>query len=208
MDNPWLSLPLEDYEWHMNSPEVQQLRVLSDLFAEVLAICRPASVAILGVAGGNGLDRIDPWITKRIVGLDVNPIYLDAVRRRYSHLRGLELHCIDLAAERFTSGEPVQLVHAALVFEHAGTGRCLDNAEFLVSRKGVLSVVIQLPAPTGAAVGVSPFPSMRSLESHFSFVDRDWLGDALAARTFRLNDERFRALPAGKAFWMGVFQRE
>jgi hypothetical protein len=51
MGNPWLSLPLEDYEGHMNSPEVWQLGVLCDLFAEALAICRPASIAILGVAG-------------------------------------------------------------------------------------------------------------------------------------------------------------
>jgi hypothetical protein len=98
MANPWLSIPLEDYEGHMNSREVHQLDALSELFAEALACCRPQSVAVLGIAGGNGLDRIDRTITKRIVGLDVNPSYLEAVRHRYSSSEDLELWCVDLAA--------------------------------------------------------------------------------------------------------------
>ena len=65
MTNPWLSVPLADYEAHMRSPAVQQLDALSDLFAEALAFCNPASVAILGIAGGNGLERIDPIVVQR-----------------------------------------------------------------------------------------------------------------------------------------------
>jgi hypothetical protein len=59
MLNPWLDVPLADYEGHMSVPELQQLGALSDLFADALAFGRSTSVAILGVAGGNGLDRID-----------------------------------------------------------------------------------------------------------------------------------------------------
>ena len=77
MSNPWLTIPLADYEGHMKSADVQQLDVLSELFAETLAYCHPVSVAVLGMAGGNGLDRVDGAITRRIVGLDVNPLYLD-----------------------------------------------------------------------------------------------------------------------------------
>ena len=33
MKNPWLNIPVADYEGHMQSPEVGQLQVLSDLFA-------------------------------------------------------------------------------------------------------------------------------------------------------------------------------
>lgn len=61
--NPWLSIPLEDYEGHMSSPEVGQLDALAELFGEALEYRRPASVAVLGVADGNGLDRVDPKIT-------------------------------------------------------------------------------------------------------------------------------------------------
>src|SRR5215831_4846669 len=70
VSNPWLTVPLTDYERHMASPEVGQLRFLSDLFAESLECFHPRSVAVLGIAGGNGLDRIDPGVTQRIVGFD------------------------------------------------------------------------------------------------------------------------------------------
>jgi len=138
MSNPWLSVPLSEYEQHMNSAEVQQLDVLSDLFAEAVRRCRPSSIAVLGIAGGNGLDHIDNRITSRVVGLDINPQYLEAVGERYSHLVRLELHCVDLSQQTLET-EPVQLVHAALIFEHAGTGRCLENALFNnCSRRGVV----------------------------------------------------------------------
>ena len=102
---------------------MQQLDVLWELFAEALACCRPSSVAVLGIAGGNGLDHVDPNITKRVVGLDGNPLYLDEVRRRYAGKYVLGLYRVDLAAEPVDM-EPLQLVHVALVFEHAGTDLC------------------------------------------------------------------------------------
>src|SRR5512140_3407134 len=97
MSSPRLTVPLSEYEQHMSSEEVRQLGALSDLFAEAMGRCRPASIAVLGIAGGNGLDRIDSNITARVVGLDVNPLYLEAARHRYSDLPGLELHCVDLS---------------------------------------------------------------------------------------------------------------
>ena len=86
--NPWLALPLEDYEGHMGSDAVNQLAPLADLFGEALARLRPRSVAILGVAGGNGLQHVDGTITTRVVGIDVNPDYLTATRERFPDLRG------------------------------------------------------------------------------------------------------------------------
>ena len=59
MPSPWLNIPLQDYEGHMNEPHVAQLDALADLFEETLRKCSPDSVTILGIAGGNGLSRID-----------------------------------------------------------------------------------------------------------------------------------------------------
>lgn len=206
MRSPWLDIPLEDYEGHMDSPEVRQLQILSELFAEALAQCRPESVAILGIAGGNGLRHIDRTITTRVVGLDVNPSYLEEVRSRYADDCGPELFCVDLADQRVDLG-PAHMVHAALVLEHAGAGRCLDNAVSLVAAGGTLSVVLQLPGETGQDVGVSPFPSMQTLQPGFALIDPEWLRRTLEQRGFRLAREARRALPAGKAFWMGMFRR-
>jgi hypothetical protein len=207
MLNPWLNIPLADYEGHMKSAEVQQLDILSELFAEALACCRPSSVAVLGVAGGNGLDHVDPDITKRVVGLDVNPFYLDEVRRRYAGKCDLELHRVDLAAEPVDL-EPLQLVHAALVFEHTGIDLCLENAISLVGQGGSLSTVLQLPSNFEQGVTASQFPSLQRLKDHFSLIDPTWFRETLAQRGFRLIHEARRSLVSGKSLWMGVFGRE
>ena len=51
-------------------------------------------------------------------------------------------NCADLA-DMPLSLTPVALVHAALLFEHTGLGRCLENALLLVATGGKLSVVLQ-----------------------------------------------------------------
>lgn len=204
ISNPWLAVPLSEYEQHMSSAEVQQLSVLSDLFAEAMGRCRPSSLAVLGIAGGNGLNHVDSRVTTRIVGLDINPQYLEVVRERYSCLRGLELYCVDLSEQRVDS-EPVQLVHAALIFEHAGTDRCLENAVALLVPGGSLSVVLQLPSESAPTVGASPFPAIQRLKSHVSLISSAWLRKSLEGRGFRLIYQTTRALPAGKGFWMGIF---
>jgi len=188
----------------MGSVEVQQLGALSDLFAEVMGRCRPLSIAVLGIAGGNGLDHIDSSITARVVGLDLNPLYLEAVRQRYSHLPGLELHFVGLS-EQHVELEPVQLVHAALIFEHAGVDCCLDNAISMIVPGGNLSVVLQLPIESGQTVGATQFSSIQNLKSHFSLISPTWLRESLAGRGFRLIHQTTRALPAGKGFWTGIF---
>lgn len=204
MSNPWLAVPLSEYERHMSSVRVGQLGVLSDLFSIVVRRCRPKSVAILGIAGGNGLDHIDRGITSRVVGIDLNPVYLEAVRRRYPGLPGLDLRCADLS-ERLVDLEPVQLVHAALIFEHAGIGRCLENATSIAAPGGNLSVVLQLPASGGEPEVASRFSSIRELKSHFSLVSPACLCQSLDKRGFQMIYHSRRMLPGSKGFWVGIF---
>ncbi len=205
MPNPWLAVPLEDYEGHMRSGPVQQLAALSELFARALEWAKPASVAVLGVAGGNGLERIDPGVTARIVGFDINARYLDQVRQRFA-LPGLELHCVDLAEEDVTAA-PADLVHAALIFEHAGVGRALDNAVALTGRKGALSVVLQMPSPDQEGVTPTPYQSIQKLKDNFELIERDPFSRLMEDRGFRLAAEDLRRLPSGKSFWLGLFTR-
>lgn len=202
--NPWLEIVLDDYEGHMRA--VDQLGPLSELFADALAVCQPTSIAVLGVAGGNGLDAINPSTTKRVVGIDINPAYLEATRRRFASVLNLELHCLDLTNQQVEI-EPVALVHAGLILEHAGTGRCLDNALAMVGAHGSVSVVLQRPSDIERDVGVSPFPSIAKLAADFSLVSPDALTAQLASRDFALMHQATRSLPAGKAFWLGLFKR-
>jgi hypothetical protein len=206
VSNPWLNIPLTDYEGHMRSDEVQQLDALSELFAAALTRYQPTSVAVLGVAGGNGLDRIDSNVTKRVVGLDLNCRYLDEARKRYGETCHLSLFCVDLA-EELVDLEPVNLVHAALIFEHAGIDRCLENAVSLVQDAGALCAVLQLPSPAEQEIGPSTFSSMLSLRGNFALVDRISFQSKLASLGFQLVHEVSRPVPAGKSLWMGAFER-
>jgi SAM-dependent methyltransferase len=204
MSGPWLDIPLEDYEGHMGSPGVRQLTVLSDLFRQALDRCRPESVAVLGVAGGNGLEHIDSAATKRIVGIDINQRYLDEVSRRFGGLAGLELHCCDLAACRLSLA-PVALVHAALIFEHAGLGLALENALSLVAPGGRLSVALQLPSRDEEGVASTGYASLQALKEDFRLIDPTEFQRLLGQAGFRLLGRESRSLPAGKAFWLGAF---
>ena len=206
MSNPWLAIPLEDYEGHMGSLGVRQLTVLAELFKCALDCCAPESVAVLGVAGGNGLEQIDCAATKRIVGVDLNQRYLDEVRIRYDTLPGLELHCCDLASGEISLA-PVALVHAALFFEHAGVALALQNALSLLAPGGRLSVVLQLPGTHEQDVAPTGYTSMQTLKRDFALIDPVDFQRLLAGRGFQLVEQQYRPLPAGKAFWLGLFAK-
>jgi hypothetical protein len=128
MSDPWLSIPLADYEGHMGADNVQQLSTLSGLFKRVLDICLPDSVAVLGIAGGNGLEHANPATIKRIVGVDINPGYLDEVRRRFVTHPNLELHCVDLSQDELRVA-PVAERNAHVLSINADAGRelCLGR---------------------------------------------------------------------------------
>jgi len=204
--SPWLSVPLADYEGHMSSAGVQQLVALAALFQSVLHCYRPESVAILGVAGGNGLEHVDSTVTKGIVGVDINQHYLDEVQRRFGALPGLELHNCDLAEPGFNL-TPVALVHVALVFEHTGLGIALDNALSLVAPGGKFSVVLQLRSEQEQDIAPTSYTSMQTLKQHFALIDAEEFQQLLDRKGFQVVEQETRSLPAAKALWLGVFAR-
>lgn len=117
MKNPWLEIPLEDYEAHMALPNVGQAPLLAGLLAGAVYRYEPHSLAILGCSGGNGLERILDTQVQRIVGIDINPDYVERTRLRFSNrMPGLELFVGDLQKDEFDF-EPVELVFAGLFFE-------------------------------------------------------------------------------------------
>jgi len=207
MSNPWLSIPLEEYEGHMDSAGVEQLAPLAELFKCALDSCVPESVAILGVAGGNGLDQIDTTVTKRVVGVDVNQCYLDEAQGRFGSLPGLQLHCCDLT-DSTLSLAPVLLVHAALIFEHVGLGVALDNALSLVAHRGSFSVVLQLPSEQESGVARTRYTSMQILKDHFQLINTREFQSLLDERGFHIVEQKTRLLPAGKALWLGIFTKD
>ena len=92
MRNPWLDIPLGDYEGHMALPSIGQSQLIADQLDALLRMHAPSSVAIVGCAGGNGLERLIDTSVSRVVGVDINPQYVEEARRRYEgRVRSLTL---------------------------------------------------------------------------------------------------------------------
>ena len=161
--SPWLGIPLSDYEAHMALPEVAQAQLLSDEFESLLRRFRPHSVAVIGCAGGNGFDRIDPAVTARVVGngtiatnlilgavtarvvgIDFNADYIAVANERYrSRIPGLELIACDIETNPLPV-VPVDFVYAALVLEYVDVQRVLEGLRTLIVPGGILATVVQL----------------------------------------------------------------
>jgi cyclopropane fatty-acyl-phospholipid synthase-like methyltransferase len=207
VNNPWLDIPAGDYVGHMRSSEVAQYQVLNRLLRDALASIRPRAVLVLGCSMGNGLEHVDPRVTSRVVGVDINPVYLQQLVERFPHPAfALDVQCTDVAAYTFEP-EVFDLVHAALVFEYVEWSALLPRVAGTLQPRGVLSVVLQLPSRESPAVTPTGFTSLRSLESIFRFVEPDVLVTDATALGLHLESRRTERLKSAKAFEVLWFRK-
>ncbi|HUD70907.1 MAG TPA: class I SAM-dependent methyltransferase [Dongiaceae bacterium] len=163
--NPWLGIPAADYEAHMADPAVRQEPCLDAAFATAIAAHRPATVAVLGCATGNGLRHLAGRPRRGpAVGIDLNPEYLAIARARHA-ARLPELLLVRADAERveLASGR-FDLVQAALLFEYVDPDPVLERVARWLRPGGVLSVVLQLASARHRAVTPTAWPSLGRLE--------------------------------------------
>ena len=134
--NPWKGIKLEDYENHMRDKRVFQLQTLY-MIMEEQARTNPRTVAILGVAGGNGLEHLEN--AEAIYAVDINEDYLRRCWDRYGYL-GDKLILVPGDLE-VTILPPCELLMCNLIIEYVG----IDVfAKFLKRSKfDVASCVIQ-----------------------------------------------------------------
>ncbi|MCM1119522.1 MAG: methyltransferase type 11 [bacterium] len=141
-NNPWESIKLSDYENHMKLHTVMQLQALNEMMKEQLSAYPVQSVMILGVAGGNGLEHINPQKYRAVYGVDVNGEYLREVQKRYQGLADI-LHCLCLDLRTESDGLPAaELLIANLLVEYIGCD-CFQRIVERVRPK-VVSCGIQL----------------------------------------------------------------
>jgi len=204
-DNPWLTIPLADYEAHMALPQVGQAQLLADLFAAELRARSPASVAVLGCAGGNGFEHAPAAL--RVVGVDVNGDYIAAARARFAHrLPRLELHVADLERTQLEL-EPVDLVFAALVLEYVEAEVVLDRISRWLAPRGTLTTVLQLPSADAPEITPSPFTSLARLAPRLRLLAPERLAQIAARSGLRTLDARTVAATGGKRFTVQSFAR-
>ena len=206
MENPWLTIPLEDYEGHMALPEIGQAKMLAGELEELLHTYAPGSVALIGCAGGNGFDEVAKTGAQRLVGLDINPNYLaDAKARFGGRIAGLELYCADIEG-KMPELQPVNLVYAALVFEYVDIGKALRNLRGICLPDGVLAALLQLPMKGGASVSPSPFATLKELGSIMRLVPPDDFREVAEALGFAFVSRKLITLESRKQFSLQLFR--
>jgi trans-aconitate methyltransferase len=190
----------------MSWPGVGQADMLATQFAQLLVKWDPASAAVIGCAGGNGFDRLDAGVTRRVVGIDINPQYIQELAYRYAAtLPGLELYVRDIQ-EPIERIEPVDLIYAALVLEYVEPGPVLRNFKVLCRPQGVLATVLQLPSDKGETIAESPFASLKGLAPAMHLVSPTALAVCAAESGFTPLESRRIVLSSGKAFALQVFR--
>jgi len=208
MTTPWLTIPAEDYEAHMASPEVGQLQALNQLFKTVLEEHRPESLAVLGCSTGNGFEHIDPRTTRRVVGIDINPSYLGVARARFSG----SLPMLELLEEDFTSPSfaihPVSLIFAALVFEYVGVEEAVRNISRSLTTGGVLVAALQLPSSTSAPVTKTRFQSLEALAPIMNLVPPEEFSLVCSESGLRAVRQTRLPLKQGKELHVGFYEKD
>ncbi len=206
--SPWLAVPAADYEGHMASPNVRQLQLMSRVFGELLREFEPRSVGIVGVATGNGLERIDPARVRRVVGIDINPEYLVIARERHgARIPGLELRCTDAARARIAP-RSLDLVYAALIFEYVDPAVLVPRIASWLRPDGVLAAFLQLPVAGHGKVSETPFRGVRVLEPVIHLVEPARFREIALASGLAEIRSRTRGPKAGKRFFLGLYRRE
>ncbi len=206
MPTPWLNIPSGDYEAHMSSPAIGQAQLLTNQLDALVRERQPASVAIIGCAGGNGFDQLERAAVKRIVGLDINADYIAATARRcVNRLPGLELYVADVQSPA-SIFEPVDLIYAALIFEYVNPTRAMANLRrHCKPNGGVLATVVQFPHQSVAAVTPSPFASLNLLAPAMKLVPPDELIAHAESAGFQHERTTEITSPGGKRFAVQTF---
>ncbi|MEO7048032.1 MAG: class I SAM-dependent methyltransferase, partial [Ferruginibacter sp.] len=196
--NPWLNIPLKDYEYHMAHPLVGQSILLNSLTKKYLDKIRPEAAVFLGIAGGNGLEHIDIDITKSVIGIDINQDYLNTTLKRYKNtIASLQLMNLDIVKNSVRICM-VDFVWAALVMEYTGIDKVLDFCTNNLRIDGHLVVSIQ---SNNNKQSVSPtgIESVKKAEEIFSIVNPEELLSKAAETGYRLIAREENSLPNGKS---------
>jgi SAM-dependent methyltransferase len=199
--NPWLTIPLSDYENHMDLPEVGQAPYLAGRLAEWARSTGARSVAVLGCAGGNGFDLLPRPQVRRVVGIDLNPGYLEAARARHrDRFPRLELLAGDLLDPSFPLPKPVDLAFAGLFLEYVDVAGALARIRALLVPGGRLGVVLQLPNAAIAEVTPSPYRSLERLGGLMALVDPERFTTLAETAGYRPVSAQTARLASGKSF--------
>ena len=177
MSNPWLSIPLDDYESHMSLPAVGQAQMIAEQLERALDRWAPTSIAVI-----------------------------ERTRDRHAkRLPGLELVCADVQSESLIY-DPVDFTYAALLFEYVALLSTLRTLKRNSRLDAVLTAVLQLPHSSVHAVSPSPYKSLGKLATAMTLVAPEKLCHAAEQVGFTIVDSTILELSSGKRFCVQNFR--
>lgn len=194
MVNPWENVDLSIYEKHMRLDSIAQLPLLNKIMKSQFDY-KVNSVAIWGIAGGNGLEYVSCNNFDFIYGIDINQKYLETVKERYSNLKCLYLEKIDLC-DLSADLPVVEFVIANLLIEFIG----LDNFIKQIDKNSpkYISCVIQRTTSNNFVSNSIYSEEFKNLIH--STIERNLLINKLNKISFELILEKRYNLPNNKEF--------
>ena len=204
-NNPWLRIPVADYEGHMET--VGQTGALRQLFSSVYSNLKPRRLAVLGCTAGADFDSIDPAVTDVAVGVDINAEYLHVAAERLAAAgRHVDLVCGDVLTVDLPKA-PFDLVHAALLLEYVDPAALFRRFHHWVARSGHISIVLQEQVPGIAAVSSTRYESLQALASTMSLRTAHEVAAVGSREGFACESTRALELPSGKILVQLLFER-
>ena len=204
--NPWLSIPLADYEAHMSLPGVGQAQMLAQELDAAAQRVRASSVAVVGCAGGNGFDGLADRL-QRLVAIDINPAYVEVARARFGGRHAqLETYVCDIE-QSVPACAPVDLVFAGLLLEYVEPVRAMAALRRLCHDEGTLVIVTQVIADEGQFVSPSPYIALQALQGFARSCQSAQLEEHARASGFSSASWRRIRSVGGKSFDVGDFAR-
>lgn len=198
MENPWNDIPLDIYEAHMSLSNVAQIQALNVLTQkQMLAHPDAQSVAIIGVAGGNGLEYCGERF-KAVYGIDVNPSYLHICAQRFRPVLGEKLRLIEMDLRNPESALPeADLIIANLLIEYVGVGTFCEKAANTQAR--YVSCVIHDSDTEHQFVSDSPYQTaFHAVGRLHCDVDEIELTDVMSRHGYYSEYREIVGLPNGK----------
>ena len=204
--NPWYCIPLADYEGHMELPEIGQSQYISQSIDKITKNELFNTVTIIGCAGGNGFDKLLANGVNKIIGIDINPEYINTAKIRFPCYNFNVI--IDDICDLKNDISNVDLVIAALVFEYIDIETALNNIYSMLSNNGQLFVILQAPNKNINSISTSKYQSLKFLGSLFQYVSPDELISTAHNKRLILQNISTNKLPSGKEFHEILFVKK
>ena len=203
-NNPWKEISLDIYEAHMKQEDVNQLQALNPMMKQQVNSYPVKELMILGVAGGNGLEHIDPDHFQTVYGIDINEDYLQSASQRYAHLSNiLKLQCIDLCTQ-YQLLPHADFIVADLLIEYIGI-ECFKDIIRHVKPK-YISCIIQIDYDDEWVSNTAYHDAFQGLQQLHQRIDGERLSEAMQKLSYTLLLTHSQSLPNHKELLRLDFQ--